>query len=103
MLDYIRREVCRTGMVFPLSREEKCPREDCGSRHVERLGIDAGFAGFNLQSPARTLWLCVMCERPFKLVREPEVAASAARGRRGPVIPLERRADAVDAAKRRMA
>ena len=90
------------GMVFPSSREEKCPREDCGSEQVERLGTETEFAGLNVESPARTLWLCVMCQRPFKLVREPEVAAALVRGRRGPVVQLEPRADAVHATQRRM-
>jgi hypothetical protein len=64
------------GMVFPSSPDEKCPRDDCGSRHVERLGAEAEFAGLNLGSPARALWLCIMCQRPFKLVRQPKVAAT---------------------------
>ncbi len=76
--------------VFPLSREKKCPRSDCESQQVERLQTEAEFARLNVESPAHTLWLCIMCQRPFKLVREPEVAAAPMRARRGQVAPLER-------------
>jgi len=71
-------------IVFPSSREEKCPRDDCESRYVEPLGTTGGFASLNVESPGRAVWLCIMCGRPFKLVREPETASRAGRGRRGP-------------------
>jgi hypothetical protein len=60
------------GMVFPSSREEKCPRDDCASWHVERLGR-AEFANLNLESSGGTLWLCVMCQRPFKLAAQSDI------------------------------
>lgn len=84
-------------MVFPSSREQKCPRDDCGSRQVERLGPEAEFAG-----PACALWLCIMCQRPFKLVSEPDVAAATVRRRRGQSVPLQQRADSVHLTHRRM-
>jgi len=77
-------------VVFPSSREEKCPRTDCGSLEVERLRAGAEFARLSVESPVHTLWLCVMCQRPFKLVREPGTAPAPERGRRGPIVPLER-------------
>jgi hypothetical protein len=59
-------------MVFPASREEKCPRDDCGSPQVEPLDRTE-FASPG-REPATAVWLCMMCQRPFKLVREREAA-----------------------------
>lgn len=54
------------GTVFPASGGEQCPRDNCGSRQVERLGARADFGSLNLDSPAQTLWLRLTCQRPFK-------------------------------------
>jgi len=64
------------GMVFPASREEKCPRHDCASRQVEPLD-DAEFACPG-REPATAVWLCMMCQRPFKVVRERDAAGTSA-------------------------
>lgn len=89
-------------MVFPSSREQKCPRDDCGSRQVERLGPEAEFAGLGLDSSACALWLCIMCQRPFKLVSEPHIAAATVRRRRGQGLPLQQREDLLPMTHRRM-
>jgi hypothetical protein len=77
------------GTVFPSSREERCPRDDCRSPQVEPLR-QAEFASLGRESSPGALWLCMMCQRPFKLVRESEAAVQ---GRRDPAIPLERGAE----------
>jgi hypothetical protein len=71
-------------MVFPASDGEKCPRDDCGSNRVERLGTQADFGNLSVDSPVRTLWLCLACQRPFKLVRRAgvHVGAKTERGQR---------------------
>lgn len=78
------------GTVFPTSSGEQCPRDDCGSRQVERLAGRADFASLNLDSPARTLWLCLACQRPFKLVKcaDAQAAPATARVRPAPVARL---------------
>ncbi len=92
------------GMVFPSSIEEKCPRHDCESLQVERLATEADFGGLTFDSPARMLWLCLVCQRPFKLVSgaEAQVAAATARGRRAPVVQLRPFADSVHVTERRI-
>ena len=76
------------GTVFPASGGEQCPREDCGSRQVERLGARAGFGSLTLDSPLQTLWLCLTCQRPFKLVKcgGAHVGPPTAPGRPGPGV-----------------
>ncbi len=74
-------------MVFPASSGEKCPRDDCGSTRVERLGTQADFGKLNVDSPVRTLWLCLACERPFKVVRPGGVHVGA-RAERGEHVSL---------------
>jgi len=76
------------GTVFPASSGEKCPRDDCGSRQVERLD----FANPSLDSPARTLWLCLTCQRPFKLLRGAEAQVGQVTGRKRPVVQLSKSA-----------
>lgn len=75
-------------MVFPASSAEKCPRDDCGSNRVERLGTQVDFGNLSVDSPGRTLWLCLACQRPFKLVRPAGVHVGAKTGRdqRSPVL-----------------
>jgi hypothetical protein len=74
-------------IVFPSSREERCPRNDCVSWQVERLQTETEFARLRVTSGAEALFLCLTCQRPFKLVREP---AATPRRRPRPVAPLER-------------
>lgn len=79
------------GMVFPASREEKCPRDDCRSQRVERLGTQADFGNLSLDSSVRALWLCLKCQRPFKLVRRvgAQVGVTTEQRRRAPVVQLD--------------
>jgi hypothetical protein len=76
--------------VFPSSREERCPRHDCESQQVERLQSETEFARLRATSSGHALFLCLTCQRPFKLVREPGAAAATRRGRPRPVARLER-------------
>jgi len=85
------REGRHMGMVFPASSGEKCPRDDCGSQRVERLGRQADFGNLSLDSSVRTLWLCLKCQRPFKLVRRvgAQVGVTTERRRWAPVVQLD--------------
>jgi hypothetical protein len=80
--------VRRMDIVFPSSREERCPRSDCGSREVEQLETE--FVRLRAKSSAQALFVCLTCQRPFKLVRESAAPPAPLRGRGGPAGSLER-------------